>query len=476
MHIEFFGAAREVTGFCHLLRVAGHQILVDCGLIQGSAADERRNAEPFPFDPRQINAVVLTHAHLDHSGRLPILTKAGFRGPIYAHPATRDLCRIMLRDAAYINEKEAEWSNKKRVRKGLPAVDPLYTSADAAAAVKRIRPIEYGVDQEIVAGVRIRLNDAGHILGSSIVEAWLEEQSNRRKLVFTGDLGQYDAPILRDPQPVAEADLVIMESTYGDRLHRPWANTWQEIAAIAAETAGAAGNVLIPSFAVGRTQELLYLFKRHFDEWGLGRWSIFLDSPLAIEATEIYAKHYDLYDPQAAAVHRSSGSPFDLPNLQFSRTAKQSMALNRIRSGAIIIAGSGMCTGGRIKHHLKHNIWRSNCHVIIVGFQARGTPGRALVDGARYIRLWGETIRVAAKIHTVGGLSAHADQAALLRWYDHMPSRPRVALVHGEMKAMENLGRALPKRGAQDVDTPALGESLDLAAWQTGRAMPTRPS
>lgn len=432
MDITFYGAAGEVTGSCYLIRVGDKQLLLDCGLIQGPAKEEARNRQPFPFDPNQIDAVVLSHAHIDHSGRIPQLVKAGYGGRIYTQRACRDLCRIMLRDSAFLSEKDAEWANRKRLRKGLPRVEPLYTVKEAGKAMRRFRALDYNEEQEILPGIRIRLRDAGHILGSSIVEMWLQEGNQRRKLVFSGDLGHTGAPILRDPTFIDAADWVILESTYGDRLHRNWEETWTEMHAVMQEAGRGNGNILIPAFAVGRSQELLYLFAKHFDEWGLGRWQIFLDSPMAIEATEVYARHSELYDQDAIHLFKSNQQQALLPNFHFSRTANQSMALNRVRSGAIIIAGSGMCTGGRIRHHLKHNIWRGDCNLIIVGYQAQGTLGRALVDGATRIRLWGETIRVAAKVHTVGGLSAHADQQGLIDWYRGFSNRPTVVLVHGE--------------------------------------------
>ena len=450
MDITFYGAAGEVTGSCYLIRVGGKQLLLDCGLIQGPAKEEARNRQPFPFDPNQIDAVVLSHAHIDHSGRIPQLVKAGYSGRIYTQRACRDLCRIMLRDSAFLSEKDAEWANRKRLRKGLSRVEPLYTVKEAGKAMRRFRALDYDEEWEILPGIRIRLRDAGHILGSSIVEMWLQEGGQRRKLVFSGDLGHTGAPILRDPTFIDSADWVILESTYGDRLHRTWKETWTEMHAVMQEAGNGSGNILIPAFAVGRSQELLYLFAKHFDEWGLGRWQIFLDSPMAIEATEVYARHSELYDRDATHLFKSNQQQALLPNFHFSRTANQSMGLNRIRSGAIIIAGSGMCTGGRIRHHLKHNIWREDCHLIIVGYQAQGTLGRALVDGATRIRLWGETIRVAAQVHTVGGLSAHADQQGLIDWYRGFNNRPSVVLVHGEPEPQTILaGRLERETGAK---------------------------
>lgn len=468
MQLHFHGAAQEVTGSCHLINCAGKTLLIDCGLIQGGPKDEARNAEPFPFAARDVDAVILTHAHLDHSGRLPLLVKAGYKGPVYAHPATHDLCRIMLRDAAHLNEKDTEWNNRKRARKNLSPLEPLYTVADATAAMRRFKTIGYGAPIEILPGVKLCFRDAGHILGSCIVELWLSENGLQRKLVFSGDLGHRGAPILRDPESVRDADLVVMESTYGNRVHRSWVDTEKEMAQALNDASAQRGNVLIPAFAVGRTQEILYTFARFYQEWALERWTLFLDSPMAIEATEVYQHHAELYDAQAAQVHKAHGSPWPLPKLHFSRTAQQSMAINRINTGAIIIAGSGMCDGGRIKHHLKHQVWRENCHVIITGYQARGTPGRALVDGAKYIRLWGETIRVAAQIHTIGGLSAHADQAGLLDWFGKFSGTPPVALVHGETESITVLQHMLQQR-SHSVMVPTRGQVVDL------RALPMNP-
>ncbi|MBA6342579.1 MBL fold metallo-hydrolase [Colwellia sp. MB02u-10] len=443
MNIKFFGATREVTGSCYLIQVNNKNILLECGMLQGSKNHERHNHDPFPFDVAQLDAVIVSHAHLDHTGRLPMLIKEGYHGNIYTHSATADLCEIMLVDSGYIHEKEARWENKKRERKGLPLIEPLYTTEEATRTLQYFQVLSYDKELEICSGVKLTLRDAGHIVGSAIVELTLTENGESKKVVFSGDLGHKNAPILRDPFQVKYADLVIMESTYGDRLHRSWADTWQEMGDIIAHAKSSKGNILIPAFTVGRTQELLYEFKQHFDAWQLADWQIFLDSPMGIKATKVYAKHREVYDKKATDVEENHQGIFDLPNLHMSETTEYSMMINQINSGAIIIAGSGMCTGGRIKHHFKHNIWRKNAHVIIVGFQARGTLGRSLVDGTENINLWGEKVQVNAQIHTIGGFSAHADQQGLLDWYQGFENTPPVVLVHGEEEAMSVLAQKL---------------------------------
>ncbi|MDX2417830.1 MAG: MBL fold metallo-hydrolase [Xanthomonadales bacterium] len=461
--IQFFGAAGEVTGSCHLVTVGSQSLLLDCGLIQGGHKDEARNQEPFPFDPGSIDAVVLSHAHIDHSGRLPLLVKRGFRGPVYTHRACRDLCRVMLKDAGFLSEKDAEWENRKRERKGLERIEALFTVEDAKIAIRQFKGLIYEKKQKILPGVTLRLSDAGHILGSSIIELWLDDGSKIRKLVFSGDLGRYGMPILEDPTSIRKADRVLMESTYGDRLHRSWEDSIREFHDVLNNATSGKGNILIPAFAVGRTQEILYLMAQNFEEWNLGRWLIFLDSPMAIEATRIFTQNTDLFDTDATDLwHENNKKPL-LPNLQISRTSGQSMAINQIRRGAIIIAGSGMCTGGRIRHHLKHNIWRRECQLVIAGFQARGTTGRAMVDGARHIRLWGEEIRVAATVHTIGGLSAHADQMALKNWYANFERHPPVTLVHGEERAITSLSECLRQEFSAPVHVAKPGELLELA-------------
>jgi len=462
MKRQFLGATREVTGSCYLLTRGDTRVLIECGLIQGSREHQRHNHDAFAFDPKDIDAVVVTHAHIDHSGRLPLLVKRGYRGPIYTHRATVDLCEVMLADAAYLQEKEAEWRNEGGGSDDHELVQPLYTRDDAALAQERFRALEYGQAREIADGVTLTLRDAGHILGSAIAELAVAEDGRTRRIVFSGDLGHRGAPILRDPETITEADLVVLESTYGDRLHRSWSDTWLEMGGIISSARSEQGNILIPAFTVGRTQELLYVFNQNYDEWDMGDWRMFLDSPMGITATGIYERHAKVYDRRASEFNAKHESLFDLPNLYMSETPRESMVINQIRSGAIIIAGSGMCTGGRIRHHLKHNIWREECHVMIVGFQAEGTPGRALVDGAGQIRLWGKDYDVAARIHTIGGLSAHADQRGLLDWYANFKGRPPVCLVHGEPESMDALAARLADEYNARVTRPNYAQTVTV--------------
>jgi metallo-beta-lactamase family protein len=460
MEIEFFGAASGVTGSCHILAVGPHRVLLDCGLIQGSREEEERNREPFPFDPAAVDAVVLSHAHLDHSGRLPLLVQQGFRGPIYTQNATRDLCEVLWQDAAGLEERDAEYQNRRR--SGRARVQPLYTRRDADMAWEQLVGLRYRERREILPGIAVCLLDAGHILGSALVELDIEERGTARKLIYSGDIGQYDTPILHDPAAIEEADVVLMESTYGDRLHRSREDTIREIGEIIAAARHDKGNVLIPAFAIGRSQEILYLFGQYYEAWGLDRWQIFLDSPMAIEATRIYWEHPQLYDEEATRLRRRLHEMPQLKNLHLTRSVEESQAINRLHSGAIIIAGSGMCTGGRIVHHLKQNLGRRGCHVLIVGFQAYGTLGRRLVNGEESVRIHGEDYRVQAQVHTVGGLSAHADQADLLRWVGGFRTHPAVCLVHGETEAKQTFQSKLREVVGIEAVIPAPGEVLDL--------------
>jgi metallo-beta-lactamase family protein len=461
MRVRFHGAAGEVTGSCHEVEAAGHRVLIDCGMIQGSREDEARNFEPFGFDPAALDAVVLSHAHIDHCGRLPLLVQRGFHGPIWTQAATAELLDIMLQDAASLAEMDAEQDNKHR-RDGHARHRPLFTRADAAKVLKQVRPLAYSSPTEILPGLILTLRDAGHILGSASVELRAQEASGERILVFSGDLGPKGTPILRDAAPVPRADLLLLESTYGGRAHRERAATVAEIGQVLAQAWEAGGNVLIPAFAVGRSQELLYWLACYWDEWSLARWKIFLDSPMATRVLEVYDRHEFLFDQAAQKVWRERPHPFRLPNLRFTDDAEASRGINAHERGAIIIAGSGMCNGGRIRHHLRQNLGRRQAHVLFVGYQAQGTLGRRLVDGAPRVRLFGEEIQVNAQIHTVGGLSAHTDQPGLLAWYAQIENRPPVALVHGEDPAREALAAKLRERFDATVTLARPGDVLDV--------------
>ncbi|MCU7843941.1 MAG: MBL fold metallo-hydrolase [Candidatus Thiodiazotropha sp. (ex Monitilora ramsayi)] len=462
MHIEFYGATSGITGSCHILRANGHTVLLDCGLIQGRREEMEKNRLPFPFSVDEISAVVLSHGHIDHSGRIPLLVKQGYQGPIYAQNATVDLCDILLQDSAFLQEKDAQYENKWRQRKKKPLIEPLYTVADARDALENLVGLKYREKREILPGVHIRYRDAGHILGSSSVEVWLNENGKERKVVFSGDLGQYDTPILNDPAAIEEADHVIVESTYGNRRHRNRQATIDEMGQIITEAAHERGNLLIPAFSIGRSQEVLYYLGKYYDQWELGRWQVFLDSPMAIRASKVYWEYPHLYDEEATKLRKKIHEMPHLQNLQLTQSPQESMAINRIKSGAIIISASGMCTGGRIVHHLKHNISRRGAHIMIVGYQAHGTLGRALVDGKPTVRIHGDEYRVKAKIHTVGGLSAHADVDNLSKWIGNFKQKPHVHVVHGEPESKQDFRDRLERDFNLQADVPGPGDVLAL--------------
>ena len=457
MKLSFFGAAGEVTGSCHILEVGGRKVLLDCGLIQGSRKDEARNRDSFPFNAQDIDAVVLSHAHLDHCGRLPLLVRRGFRGPVHAQRASCELVAILLADAARLEERDADYLGRKLGKH----IKPLFTFEDGREVVRRLQPRAYGAPFEVVPGVTVTFRDAGHIIGSCVVEVRCQEGGESRTVVFSGDLGQYDTPILRDPESPAHADLVLMESTYGGRRHREREDTIAEMGDIIARAES--GNILIPAFAIGRSQEVLYQLGKHYDDWGLERFRVFLDSPMAIEATEVYWNYQQLYDEEARNLRKENDHLPLLPNLHLTRDTDESMAINRIRSGAIIIAGSGMCNGGRIVHHLRHNLPYERTQLIMLGYQARGSLGRRLVDGQPSVRIYGQQVEVRAEVHTLGGLSAHGDQDDLARWYEGIDGRPPVWLVHGEADSQAELSRYLGDRCGAEVRAAAPGQSIELA-------------
>lgn len=456
--LTFLGAAGQVTGSCYLIDTAGARVLLECGMFQGPPEVEQLNRRPFPLDPGTLAAVVVSHAHLDHSGLLPKLAGAGYLGPIYVTPPTRELLDILLKDAAFLQARDAEWENRRHGRRQAP-IGPLYTAEDAERVVAQCRPVEYGTSFEAAPGVEVRFRDAGHIIGSAIVELALED----RRLVFSGDLGNRESLVLRDPERVAAADVLLLESTYGDRDHRPLAATLAEFEDILAAAAEGGGNVIIPAFAVERTQEILYYLGELYEAGRLPQQRIFLDSPMAIAATEVYRRYERFLDGRIPGTRSHGGRRRVLPPLQYSVTTEDSMAINRIAGGAIIIAGSGMCNGGRVRFHLKHNLWRAQAHVVIVGFQARGTPGRALVDGARTLKLLGEDVAVEATVHTLGGFSAHAGQSQLVEWVQGFGARPpRVYLVHGEPEKMAPLQARLESASGARVEIAQPGQRISL--------------
>jgi metallo-beta-lactamase family protein len=462
-NLTFFGATGQVTGSCYLLENDNFRLLLDCGLFQGSKDTEAQNTADFPFDPSSIDAVVLSHAHLDHCGRLPKLVKDGFKGKVFLTEASFSLLELMLRDAVHIQLRDTEWENKRRQRAGKKLLDPLYDLNDVDALLKLRHPIAYSKEQEILPGITVSFHEAGHILGSSIVRLLINDQDNIKTLVFSGDLGNPNSPLLRDPSILVEADVLLLESTYGDRDHKPLENTLDELRETLAEAAKSEGNVIIPAFAVGRTQDLIYWLGKIQRQGGLPQQTIYLDSPMAISASDIYANNTALFnidDPEFTKIAPQGWHAW-LKGLIYSQTAAESMAVNRIAGGAIIIAGSGMCNGGRIRHHLKYNLWRRNAHIIIAGFQAEGTLGRLLIDGnKKYIKILGAEIHIAAKIHTLGALSAHADQSQLLEWAHHFKNpKPRLYLIHGEKSACLSLQTCFNRTGWA-ATIPKVGDKI----------------
>lgn len=462
--ITFYGAAQEVTGSCHLLESpACGRVLLDCGLHQGGDAVERIHNERFSFDPTSIDAVILSHAHLDHCGMLPLLVHQGFRGHIHCTRATADLLPIMLKDAVGLYLRDLERENLRAERRGRKTREPVYDEADVEKVLHQLKPSRYGKTFKIGNHCEVCLHDAGHILGSAIVEVTLQENRGARTLVFSGDLGRSGSVLMNDPQQLEKADLLLLESTYGDRNHRCEDESMEELETILHETWAQGGNVMIPAFAVGRTQEILFHLGRLHHAGKLDAWQIFLDSPMAIEVTRTYDRWLELMDGddmrELSDVHRDSLADF-LPRLQLTADTEESMAINRIKSGAIIIAGSGMCTGGRIRHHFKQRIWDSRNTVIFVGFQARGTLGRLLVDGMKTVKLFGEEYAVKARMETLGCFSAHAGQAELLAWAANFQPAPRIALVHGEPKSQDVLADKLWDELQVRAAIPAQGESI----------------
>jgi metallo-beta-lactamase family protein len=451
MKIQFCGASSGVTGSCHLITTENHKILLDCGQFQGGKAQEALNYEEFPFDPAEIEYLVLSHAHIDHCGRIPLLVKKGFKGVIYCTDATADLLDVMLKDSGYIHEKEAQWKNRKNERAGRPLVEPLYTYNDAVDALKYVKPVLYDQLIELNDEMKIVFNDAGHILGSAITELWVTEGENVSKIVFSGDLGVKDRPILKDPTIIKSADYVIMETTYGNRLHPENPMDVKKLMDIIRDTAENGGTTVIPSFAVGRTQELIYELNRVYESnneyhEAFKDINVYVDSPMATTATEVFKKNAQVFDEETKEYIAKGDNPLDFANLKFTRTSEESVWLNSDPEPKVIISASGMCEAGRIRHHLKHNLWNKKSSIVFVGYQAEGTLGRLLVDGAEEVTLFGEKIKVNAKIYNLQGFSGHADRNGLLEWLKGFRAEPRhIFLVHGEMQAKEDFAQTVEK-------------------------------
>ncbi len=473
MKITFLGATESVTGSNFLVEAAGKKFIVDCGLWQGKAEYEDLNFQEFEFNPAEIDFMLLTHAHIDHSGRIPKLYNEGFKNKIYAHKATCDLCALMLPDSGHIQEMESEWKNRKRMRKGEEPRDPIYTAEDAVKSLQIFEPVKYDEIIDITENIHVRFNDAGHMLGSSIIELWVDEDGKTTKTVFTGDLGNNDIPLLSSPTMIDNADYLIMESTYGSRLHMRNDEKAELFLKIVSETLDKQGTVVIPSFAVGRTQEILYEinklkdirkdeeFQKQYQT--LMKAPVFVDSPLAISATEVFRENMDLFDEETQAEMQKGDNPLEFPGLQFTMTTEESKALNEDPKPCIIISASGMCEVGRIKHHLKHNLWNPNSTILFVGYQAPGTLGYNIVNGAKKVKIFGEEIAVNARIEYIEGYSGHADQEGLMNFIYSFINKPKhIFLVHGEEESKNILKEKIETETSLPVIIPEFGETFEL--------------
>ena len=462
MKLTFIGADHEVTGSCHCLQACGKNILIDCGMEQGP--DVYENQE-LPMTPSEVDYILLTHAHIDHSGLLPLMYAKGFRGEVYTTKATTDLCQIMLRDSAHIQEFEAEWRNRKARRAGEEEYVPLYNMDDAIGVLEHFIPCQYEETIELSEGLKVRFSDVGHLLGSASIEVWMVEQDISKKIVFSGDIGNLNQPIIKDPQYLKEADYVVMESTYGDRNHGETPDYVKQLSEVIKETFDRGGNLVIPSFAVGRTQELLYFIRKIKYDNLLQEYEgfeVYVDSPLAIEATNIFNRNIEAcFDEEAMELVRQGINPISFPNLKTSITSDDSKAINFDQTPKVIISASGMCEAGRIRHHLKHNLWRKECTILFVGYQAHGTLGRSLLEGAQSVNLFGESIEVRAKIAKMDGISGHADQEGLLKWLHSFEKKPKVFVVHGEDLVCEHFKMMIQNEGYEAI-APFSGAEFDL--------------
>lgn len=463
MKISFHGADHDVTGSCHLVETDGKRILIDCGLFQGDRELNEENAGDFGFDAASIDHLILTHAHLDHCGRIPLLARRGFSGEIVSTSATRELARLVMLDSARLQEEDSQRQSSGLARRGADtgAAAPLYTTLDAMHSLGRFgRTASYGSPIDIATGVRATLLDAGHILGSASVLLEVTESGTVKRAVFSGDLGHAGGPLLNAPTPPASADAVVMETTYGDRLHKPRDASVDELCTAITDTFARGGNVVIPTFALERAQEILFYLNRAIAENRLPpAMQVYLDSPMAISATDIFVRHPECLKPEAKALFRNGKDPFHLPGLHITRETADSIAINRIRSGAVIMAGSGMCTGGRVRHHLKHNLWRPESSIVFVGYASSGTPAGRIVGGAKLVRFFGEDIAVKARIYTIGGFSAHADQKGLLDWRNEIKSAKTTFLVHGEQSVMQTFAKLVTD---SRVEMPAPNQAFDI--------------
>lgn len=466
MRLQFLGAAETTSGSCYLLSFGKYNVLVDCGLFQGPEELKQRNYGDFPFEPAKIDAVILTHAHIDHSGLLPKMVKWGFKGSIYATGVTTDLCEIMLADSGYIQVTEVERKNRKLSRQGKKLLEPIYTVEDAHESMTHFRRMIYDEEVTILPGLQVRFRDAGHILGAAIVELWVTDNEETTKIVFSGDLGNLGQPIVQDPTFITAADILIIESTYGTRLHEERETRFEYLAEVVNKTMEKGGNLLIPAFALGRTQDLLYSLRILQDEGKIPPLTIYIDSPLASAATEVFQRHSSVFDYQTRSMLAEGRSPFNSPGVHYTETVEESMRLNQVSGGLVIIAGSGMADAGRIKHHLKHNLWREQTGVLLVGYQAQGTLGRRLQDGAEEVRIHGETIKVKADVKTITGFSAHGDQAALLNWLRRFNHIGQVFVTHGEKESCHGFAEVIRKNLKIPVDVPKLDEVYEFNGAQ----------
>ena len=474
MKITFLGATRTVTGSNFLVEGAGKRFLVDCGMWQGKAEQEMENSQEFEFNPLEIDFMLLTHAHIDHSGRIPKLYKEGFRNKVYAHKATCDLCTLMLPDSGHIQETEIEWKNKKRKRKGEEPIEPIYTAEDAVRCLEIFEPVQYDQIIEITPEIHVRFNDAGHMLGSSIIEVWVKEGEKVTKTVFTGDIGNNDIPLLSPPTMIEDTDFLVMESTYGSRLHMKNDEKAQIFLDVVSETLDNGGTVVVPSFAVGRTQEILYEINKLKDEYGddeefrrkyktIMKAPVYVDSPLAISATEVFRENTEIFDEETKEEIMRGDNPLEFPGLKFTKTADESKALNEDQTPSIIISASGMCEVGRIKHHLKHNLWNPKSTILFVGYQAPGTLGYSIVNGAKTVKIFGEEIAVNARIEYIEGYSGHADQELLMNCiYSYIKKPKHIFLVHGEPESQDILADKIEQETKIGVTIPEFGETYEL--------------